>query len=381
MHKIVLAGLGKRALAAIIDVVLAVFIGMGIFVLAQLGFDNSIKGKDIRAQLTDCYNASGLFYADGDGAVKQYEGYDNYLQYQNIVLKYYTEYMVEGCPEDSRHPEYTTYWYNVMILGQDDVKNLYSEAELSAREEPSRTTGKAYFEYQGTDYDSLAMPIKGFYVDQDVSKGLTEDGKARLLSFYYNPSQPSVYYNAGNHFVQQSFVVSLIDQNNAFTKTYPLLIAIGVVYPIWYMVLPMILKDGQTLGKKFMGLCVCNSYGFKVKRPQMVIRSIPALLLMLIIFFFFGNVYGVMALSGLMLLSYLLAIFTPDRRAIHDYMSMTMVLDAKESLVFKDIDEQEAAETSFKETMKRAEETRAAVDLTEGDPTIEKIVKNEKNKE
>ncbi|MCQ2743013.1 MAG: RDD family protein [Bacilli bacterium] len=372
MHKIVLAGLGKRALAAIADLALAILIGMGVFALSQAIFDNTSYSSSLKSSLSTHYSESGLYYVDGDGNVRQYDGFENYTDYQNIVLKYYTEYMVSGAPAEYRHPEYTTYWYNVMILGQDDVKSLYSAEELSKRDEPSKNTGKAYFEYQGTNYDELAMPIKGFYIDGDVSKGLTSDAKMRLLSFYYDANNVSVYYNAGSHLVGQKFIVDLTDQYNAITKTYPLLISIALIYPLWYMVLPMILGDGVTIGKKITGLCLCNSYGFKIKRPQLILRSIPMAIFMLIVFFFFGNVYGVMAVSGMMLVSYLMSIFTPDHKALHDYMAMTMVLDAKESVFFKDAEEQEKAESAFEEIMKRADEMRASVDLTEGDPTIER---------
>ena len=49
-------------------------------------------------------------------------------------------------------------------------------------------------------------------------------------------------------------------------------------------------------------------------------------------------------MSAVILISFLFVIFTKDNKAIHDFFAGTLVIDAKQSTWFKDINEEENAE-------------------------------------
>ena len=54
-------------------------------------------------------------------------------------------------------------------------------------------------------------------------------------------------------------------------------------------------------------------------------------------------------MSVCLLISYLFVIFTKDNKALHDYFAGTLVIDARESTWFKNIEEEERAERDVEE--------------------------------
>lgn len=363
MHKIVLAPVGKRAFAAIIDLILALFIWLGVFAGAQAIFLSVDYSKNLASELTSYQVASGLYYIGTDGNVAAHDDYAAYESYQGMIVSYYTDYLVNKCPEEYRNAKYTTYWYNVFILGQDDVKSLYTSEALSSREAPSKPDGATYFEYDGTNYDSLALPKSSLYVESDRTKGLSDDGKAKLLAFYYSPSRQSVYYNAGNSLFQLPFYSEPNAAYSAMEKTYPLLVGIAISYSLYYLLVPLIFQDGETFGKRMFNLCLVNKNGFQVQKPQVVIRTLPLALIMLALFFFLGNIYGIMITLFILMVSYVLVIFTKNHTAIHDFMALTYVVDKKDSVFFKNIEEQDRQEKAYSEAMIEADKIRESVNI------------------
>jgi len=363
MHKIVLAPIGKRALAAFTDLVLALFLWLGVFAGAQAIFLSTDYSKGLAEELTSYQIASGLYYEGTDGNVAAYDDYSDYKSYETMIVSYYTDYLVNKCPAADRDPKYTVYWYNVFILGQDDPRSLYSASDLDAREAPSKEDGPTYFEYDGINYDSLAIPKASLYVESDPSKGLSVDGQADLLAFYYSSSQQSVYYNAGNSLFEMPFFSTPNAEYATMQKTYPMLIGIALTFSLYYLMVPLIFKDGETFGKKMFGLCLLNKNGFQIRKSQIVIRTLPTALISLILFFFLGNIYGTMITLFILMVSYALVIFTKNHVAIHDFMALTYVVDKKESVFFKDIEEQERMEKGYSEAMEQAQKIRESVNI------------------
>lgn len=363
MHKIVLAPVGKRALAAVIDLILALFIWLGVFAGAQAIFLSVDYSKNLASEMTSYQVASGLYYLGTDGNVAAHDDYVAYESYQGMVVSYYTDYLVNKCPEEYRNAKYTTYWYNVFILGQDDPKSLYTSEALSSRESPSKTDGPTYFEYDGANYDSLAIPKSDLYVDGDRAKGLSDDGKKELLAFYYSPSHQSAYFNAGNSLFQMPFYSEPNAAYSAMEKTYPLLVGIAISYSLYYLSVPLIFKDGETFGKRMFGLCLVNKNGFQVQKPQVVIRTLPLALIMLALFFFLGNIYGIMFTLFILMVSYILVIFTKDHEAIHDFMALTYVVDKRDSVFFNNIEEQDRQEKAYSAAMMEADKIRESVNI------------------
>jgi predicted neutral ceramidase superfamily lipid hydrolase len=109
----------------------------------------------------------------------------------------------------------------------------------------------------------------------------------------------------------------------------------------------MISKHGKTLGKMLFHLAVVNSLGYDIKKTQLIPRFwFPVLVL--IFAFFVSQLMGRYVLMSMLLfvtlftlVSYCMVLFTKDHKGIHDYFALTMVINEKESIWFKDANEEE----------------------------------------
>ena len=94
-----------------------------------------------------------------------------------------------------------------------------------------------------------------------------------------------------------------------------------------------------------MHTCLVNKLGYAYNKLGLIIRFlIPALLVGIVLIFMGLSLISLLVLSGIILISYLMVIFTKDHKAIHDYLSGSLVIDKKESTFFKDATEEERFE-------------------------------------
>lgn len=114
-------------------------------------------------------------------------------------------------------------------------------------------------------------------------------------------------------------------------------------------ILPLILKNGQTVGKKIFGLGVMRTNGVKIRPISLFVRTflgkyvvetmIPVLVAMMIIF----NAIGVMASPGLfgpilvlllLIAQIVLVATTKTKSMIHDIFSDCVVVDLGSQMIF-----------------------------------------------
>lgn len=349
MHKLVKANAGWRTLAAVIDLLIACFLGMGIFALTQTIFMSSSTGQQLTTLIHDYQVDSGLYYDDEDGNLTAYGDYSDYTRYQSMISNYYLVYL----PSMDEAIKYDTYWYNVFILGLSDEEGIYSKEDLESIQEPSK--GCALWEYQiveGTkNLDLIAVPASSLYQDGK----LTDQAKTDLLQFYCSTEKRSVYYNAMQNLFHQQFYEATYNKASAYNLVYPLCIAIPLALLIVYLAFPLCFKNGETPAKKMFHLCLVNKLGFRIKKGQLILRALPTILLAAILVLFLPLLWSVSILSLAVFASYLCSIFTSNKQALHDMIAGTMVVNEKESLFYDDLAAQEAGEKFYKQRMERAE--------------------------
>ncbi len=360
MHKIVHAGIGYRTLAAFIDFLVACFLGLGVFALVQLAFMDSKTGKNLTSSLHDYQVNSGLYYENEDGDLATYEDYSSYERYEEIMTNYYLVYL----PEVNESIKYDNYWYNVFVLGLKDEKALYAEDELNGILEPSKDC--VLWEYQTVDgqtnYDLIGVPASSLYENDK----LTDEAKVKLLRFYCSSEARSVYYNALQDLFNQPFFQTDFNKMTAYNLIYPLSISIPVALLIVYTIIPVCFRNGETMAKKIFHLCLVNKYGFKIRKTQILLRSLPPILLIVILVLFLPLVYSVSAISLGAFASYLCSLFTKDKKAVHDMIAGTIVINERDSVFYDDITTQEAGERFYKERMEHAEK-----EIEEGKKALE----------
>lgn len=113
-------------------------------------------------------------------------------------------------------------------------------------------------------------------------------------------------------------------------------------------VLPLVFKNGQTLGKKIFGIALMRNDGVKINAVSLFIRTvlgkftietmIPVLILMMILLGSMG-VVGVIVIGLILLFQIVLLIATRNRAAIHDILANTVAVDYASQRIFDSTDD------------------------------------------
>lgn len=117
------------------------------------------------------------------------------------------------------------------------------------------------------------------------------------------------------------------------------------------LVIPLILKNGQTVGKKVFGLCLMQTDHTRIKPIMLVVRTflgkytietmVPVLIIYMILYSSIG-ITGPIILCLLLLLQLAMLIITQNNSAIHDLLAGTVVVDAKSQKIFDNLEALEA---------------------------------------
>lgn len=173
----------------------------------------------------------------------------------------------------------------------------------------------------------------------DVLKALTDDEarEGRMAEAYeaYGklPSPPTVDK-------QHQYVNSLLF----------MMISVGLAlgYLILEFVVPLFLKNGQTVGKKVFSICLVRPNCVKVSAVAVFARTVigkyavETMFPILLAFMFFFGGLGMLALilfGALILLNIILFFATKNRTPIHDILAYTVTVDMKLQMIFASEDE------------------------------------------
>lgn len=106
---------------------------------------------------------------------------------------------------------------------------------------------------------------------------------------------------------------------------------------------PLILKNGQTMGKRVFGICVIRTDGVRISPLLLLIRTllgkftletmIPVYLIMMILFSDIG-LLGTALVLGIAALQLILLTTTQNKSTIHDLLAKTVVVDMHSQLIF-----------------------------------------------
>ena len=129
---------------------------------------------------------------------------------------------------------------------------------------------------------------------------------------------------------------------------------------------PLLLGNGQTLGKKIFSIGVMDTTGIRVRKIQMFIRTVLGkytieLMIPILVgtLSFWGSlgVYGTMLVVGLLILQLILLAATRTNALIHDLLAGTVVIDMPSQMIF----ENQAEMLAYKESLQKEMESRQNV--------------------
>ena len=126
--------------------------------------------------------------------------------------------------------------------------------------------------------------------------------------------------------------------------TFSILLAIV----LWEFVIPLLLGNGQTLGKRIFGLCLVRTDGVRINSMQLFVRTLlgkfsveTMLPVYLVILTFWGNLglTGTTILFGLAVAQLVCLVVSRTNSAIHDLLAGTAVVDMGSQMIFRDTEE------------------------------------------
>ena len=167
------------------------------------------------------------------------------------------------------------------------------------------------------------------YTEEEVN-ALPSEGRARYdEAFKAFSSDSDVLYN-------YNMVLSLIVMN--------VTLAILFAYLILEFIVPLILKNGMTIGKKIFSLGVMRTDCVRITNLQVLVRfllgkfTIETMIPVLLIIMFFFNIIDllpvVIVIAGIFLLNLGIMIATRTNSCIHDVFAITVVVDFPSQMIF-----------------------------------------------
>ena len=129
-----------------------------------------------------------------------------------------------------------------------------------------------------------------------------------------------------------------------------MIISIGILfaYLILEFIIPLCLKNGQTIGKKIFGICLVKRNCVKIAPAQIFARTVlgkfavetmfPVLLVFLLIFGGIG-ILAIVLLVALTILNIVLFFASKNRTPIHDVFANTVAVDMSVQMIFQSEEE------------------------------------------
>ena len=186
---------------------------------------------------------------------------------------------------------------------------------------------------QKWDYCTEKYGIDPMYIYSDEYLALTSEERAEI-DLKLQEMQIELYKD-------QDFVIAW----NQLVNLSMLIISLSILfsYLILEFVLPLIFKNGQTIGKKIFSIAVMRTDGVRINPTILFIRTvlgkytietmIPVFLVLLILF---GNLglLGTVILAFMLLLQIAMVATNQYRSAIHDLFAKTVVVDLASQMIF-----------------------------------------------
>lgn len=204
-------------------------------------------------------------------------------------------------------------------------------------------------------YDSYTESLSGRYAaiqqEYGVDLDITQQEYEKM-----DPEQQQAFASASQ----------AIAEDGAAKKAYGMILNLSIVITslsvlgsclLLEFLVPVLLGNGQTLGKKIFSIGVMSTNGVRVRRLQMFIRTVLGkytLEIMLPVLVgtlsFFGSlgIYGTMLILGLGILQLILLAVTRTNSVIHDLLAGTVVIDLPSQMIF----ETEQELLSYKQKLK-----------------------------
>lgn len=337
--KIEEANIARRLIALIMDAVLTVFIFLGLCVLVTTPIANKAFGyADTQASQLRYQIGSQLYIVyetDDSGKVKEksiqalnYKIPDDY----KIALLY--EYEPESKTKEQILDFYKTrikHYYCEYRPGYAHFKpeGFKNETDFRPPNYKEYQKQKSHEQWENWFETKVWSKVKS------ISDAKTKASEA-LNDFYYQD-----YYQSGNKKLEN-------------IQLFIILPSYVLSFSIFFIIIPLCFKNGETLGKKTLHIGLLAKDGYSVKKRQIVLRQSALLLYCGLFSFVIGIGFTSIATLFLGVFIYFVAtVISPTKRSFFDYLSFTIVVDTRKSVWYQDEFQEVVITNEFNENMKK----------------------------
>lgn len=221
-------------------------------------------------------------------------------------------------------------------------------------------TGFAVLMSQITDYDGHSDRLEEYYASYEAEYGvtfrMTEEERAAMTK-----EEQEQYKKAYEALTADKEAMK--EYAKVFNLTLTIIsLSILLSFAATEFVVPLCLKNGQTVGKKVFGIGVIRTDGVKMNPLMLFVRTflgkftletmIPVLIIVMICFNSIG-LMGLIVLCAELLLQIILFFATKTNSLIHDLLAGTVCVDMASQMIF-------ASESEMIEYKKRVSAEKAA---------------------
>lgn len=316
----------KKILILFLDLIVTSIIGVLLFFITfypiYCNYSPYIEANDYIAEQRDEYNLDEELNYD-----LSYSHYENYIKrmyeehFEEILNYYYPDFDINdeehnyGFKSDS-----VQYLYNITILGlpvEPKIENF--------------TSDDGYFRYQINVEGEAILDEYGIGVTDlsDIEKKLQLEkiyGKYEILDSLFNAFDE-------NYIIDTNYI--------SYMNSVSYTVSGAVAYFLYFMIIPLFFKNGETLVSYFFKVGLVNKNGFKIKKYKILLR--PLIFLPFVCFgLYFVNLYTVIILLiAPFALDMLFMLISRENQDLMDLLTRTWVVDTEKSYIFKDIYQEE----------------------------------------
>ena len=183
-----------------------------------------------------------------------------------------------------------------------------------------------------------------YEVDLDEFSLMSEEEKSLLPSNIVSTMEECVKAINSNEEIANSYMMMM--------NLTLLIVSISILlsFVILELIVPLILKNGQTVGKKIFSLAVMRVDGVRITLPVLFVRSIlgkytvetmiPAMMI-LMMFYGVGSMVMIVVILLILVFEIILMITTRTNSMIHDALSSTVLVDFQSQMIFDSVEERD----------------------------------------
>lgn len=167
-----------------------------------------------------------------------------------------------------------------------------------------------------------------FELDENNNFVVKETTSVTQLSSFYNQEFDkalSLFSNNDDYYMDLARKITLFDIISIF-------ISLSVALIVLYLIIPLCMKNGETLGKLLLSIGVVSlKDGFRAKKSQIIVRFV--------ILYLFEIILSIFLIAIPLIVSFSMIVFNKKSSALHDYFAATICVDKKQCLIYKNYDE------------------------------------------